>query len=51
MLQLPKSNVKEVLTDRRFSLPLSMMDSDSLKLSLEYFRYVSNRMELNEYEA
>ncbi|VDO66959.1 unnamed protein product [Onchocerca flexuosa] len=48
---LPKSDVKEVSLDRRFSLPLSSADSDSLKLNLEYFLYVSNRVQFNRYES
>ncbi|VDK74434.1 unnamed protein product [Litomosoides sigmodontis] len=47
-VEIPKTDVKEVLTDRRFSLPLSTMHSDSLKLSLEHFLYVSNRTQFNE---
>uniref|UniRef100_A0AAF5RW06 SMP-LTD domain-containing protein n=1 Tax=Wuchereria bancrofti TaxID=6293 RepID=A0AAF5RW06_WUCBA len=45
---LPRSDVKEVLRDRRFSLPLSVAESDSLKLSLEYFLYISNRVQFNK---
>uniref|UniRef100_A0A8R1TK17 SMP-LTD domain-containing protein n=1 Tax=Onchocerca volvulus TaxID=6282 RepID=A0A8R1TK17_ONCVO len=46
-ITLPKSDTKEVSLDRRFSLPLSSAGSDSLKLNLEYFLYVSNRVQFN----
>ncbi|VDN82546.1 unnamed protein product [Brugia pahangi] len=45
---LLRSDVKEVLPDRRFSLPLSSVNPDSLKLSLEYFLYISNRVQFNK---
>ncbi|CAG9530661.1 unnamed protein product [Cercopithifilaria johnstoni] len=47
-ITLPISDVKKVSPDRRFSLPLSAVDSDSLKMSFEYFLYVSNRLQFNK---
>ncbi|KAM3719588.1 Testis-expressed protein [Dirofilaria immitis] len=47
-ITLRKDGMKEILLDRRFSLPLSLAHSDSLKLNLEYFLYVSNRLQFNK---
>ncbi|VBB28035.1 unnamed protein product [Acanthocheilonema viteae] len=47
-ITLPRSDMKEVSLDRRFSLPLLAEDSESLKMSLEYFLYVSNRIQFNK---
>ncbi|EFO23264.2 hypothetical protein LOAG_05221 [Loa loa] len=44
----PRSNVEEVSPSRRFSFPLSAAYSDSLKFSLEYFLYVSNRIQFEK---
>uniref|UniRef100_A0A158Q6T7 SMP-LTD domain-containing protein n=1 Tax=Elaeophora elaphi TaxID=1147741 RepID=A0A158Q6T7_9BILA len=47
-ITLRRNDVKEVSLDRRFSLPVSSTDSNSLKLNMEYFLYVSNRLQFNK---